>query len=295
MAGAEASDAVMMSCELKELGPVSEIMKLLECPICKGLPIPPIWNCDNGHISCDQCKSQLDECGLCRAPFAGGRNFFMEGVVNDCLVTCPYAEVGCGAVFRTHFMKNHAAECKFGPKIKWISCQNGNFPPNAIKGGRQHGVDLFIIRAPHMGSTTPGKLYEFAPPGVHPGGSKATLAWGGGERHKFSYEVLVAPLGHVSWVTSQNGDTTHNAVIGGVSETGETLYIGRFLHEDNLINGKIHPSHRCCYIGVNGREIASSTYEILVKVDLPPPTESNDDSTMNRNISDNDDMPAYYS
>lgn len=75
------------------------------------------------------------------------------------------------------------------PKIKWISCQNGNFPPNAIKGGRQHGVDLFIIRAPHMGSTTPGKLYEFAPPGVHPGGSKATLAWGGGERHKFSYEV----------------------------------------------------------------------------------------------------------
>jgi len=264
----EGSDAVMMSCEIKELGSTSVIMKSLECPICQGVPLPPIWNCENGHIACDQCRNQLKECGLCRSEFTGGRNFFMEEVVNNCTVSCPYAEAGCEAVFTTVFMKTHAAECKFGPQIKWIACQQGHFPPNAVQGGLQHDVKLFVIRAPHMGSNTPGKLFEYHPPGVPDGVSTASLAWGGGERFKPSYEVLVAPAERVNWIPSQDGLIVEKAVVGGKSETGETLYIGRFIREGHLIIGKIHPSHHCCYIGVNGKEIASTRYEILVKVDF---------------------------
>jgi len=258
---------------LKEIGPVEEIKKLLECPICQGVPIPPIWNCENGHIACSQCRPRISECGLCRADFDGGRNLFMEEVVTQCTITCPYADKGCDGAFKVHQMKEHAAQCRFGPKIKWISSAGGSLPFNAVEGGRQHGVKLYVIRAPHHGSITPGKLYEYPPPGI-PGAdvSWASLAWGGNENFKHRYEVLVAPPGYLKWIPSELGQAVPNAVVGGLSEVGsETLYIGRYQHEGQLINGKIQPSHRACYIGINGREIASRTYEILVEVPQPEP------------------------
>lgn len=55
------------------------------------------------------------------------------------------------------------------------------------------------------------------------------------------------------------------AVEGGYSEDGhEILYVGRALYDNYLIPGKVQPSHNCCYIPYQEKEIAVQTYEILV-------------------------------
>jgi E3 ubiquitin-protein ligase SIAH1 len=108
-------NAFIYSCEIKNLGSSSEIVKLLECPICRSIPIPPIWNCLSGHIACDHCHSRMNVCGLCRRAFASdGRNLFMEAVISDCDLTCPFAENGCKEIFKGNVMPTHASECQYG-------------------------------------------------------------------------------------------------------------------------------------------------------------------------------------
>lgn len=56
-----------------------------------------------------------------------------------------------------------------------------------------------------------------------------------------------------------------NAVPGGRTNSGETLYIGRAWHAGALTPGKIHPSHGNLYIPYNGGEVAIGTYEVLIE------------------------------
>lgn len=77
------------------------------------------------------------------------------------------------------------------------------------------------------------------------------------------FEVLLDD--NYSWVESSDGALHENAVIGGHTENGETLFIGRAMHDEHLIPGKIHPSHECIYVSYCGAEIAYTKYEILVK------------------------------
>lgn len=48
----------------------------------------------------------------------------------------------------------------------------------------------------------------------------------------------------------------------------ETLYIGRSEHNGHLIPGKVAPSHKVCYISFDGKEIAKSSYEILIDLNV---------------------------
>lgn len=60
-------------------------------------------------------------------------------------------------------------------------------------------------------------------------------------------QVLVAPTGSLSWIDGEGGAVPSNAVIGGQANDGETLYIGRVVHNGTVTVGKIHPSHGVCY------------------------------------------------
>jgi len=59
-----------------------------------------------------------------------------------------------------------------------------------------------------------------------------------------------------------------------MSEDGETLYIGRFPIGEDLVVGKIHPSHKVAYVPYKWKEVASSTYEILVELKNKPKSDS---------------------
>jgi len=90
------------------------IGKLLLCPVCQGVPTPPIYMCEKGHNICDTCGPYLMECGLCREPIIGARNFFMESVIYGSTFTCAYVDEGCTAQMKGDQLKDHIKGCQYG-------------------------------------------------------------------------------------------------------------------------------------------------------------------------------------
>ena len=52
----------------------SELTSLFECPVCFDYALPPIYQCDSGHIVCAECWTKLKTCPTCRS--AVGKNYF---------------------------------------------------------------------------------------------------------------------------------------------------------------------------------------------------------------------------
>lgn len=67
----------------------------------------------------------------------------------------------------------------------------------------------------------------------------------------------------VVWAACAPGEIAPGALQGGVTETGERLYIGRAEHEGSLTIGKVQLSHKVCYIPYGGKEVACQQYEVL--------------------------------
>lgn len=124
-----------------------------------------------------------------------------------------------------------------------------------MKGGREENQTLFIGRAAHCGSLTPGKVPEEE--------KVCHIPWGCNSNAKEDFEVLVGSNNY-SWVAAEGGHVPINAFAAGHSEQGETLYIGRVKFEDTLIVGKIQPSHAVCYIAFEAKELNFKKYEVLV-------------------------------
>lgn len=62
------------------------------------------------------------------------------------------------------------------------------------------------------------------------------------------------------------GAVPFNAVKGGHTINGETLYIGRAHWQGSLTVGKIHPSHQTLYIPYGGQEVPiKANYEVLIE------------------------------
>jgi len=139
----------------------------------------------------------------------------------------------------------------------WVAAEAGNVPEGAVVSGFDNGQDLYVGRASHEGELIPGKLL--------PAHGVVYIPWGGLEIAKEEYEVFVAAPDAVSWVPSSGGSVPDNAIPGGLSEDGQTLYIGRAPHEGTMTSGKIHPSHGNLYISYGGAEIGFPDYEVLVK------------------------------
>ncbi|XP_026318572.1 uncharacterized protein LOC113229255 [Hyposmocoma kahamanoa] len=73
--------------------------------------------------------------------------------------------------------------CARPETIRWIEARNGLIPPNAVAAGNtSNGEPLYIGRAKHQGSLTPGK--------VHPSHKCLYISYGGQEIPHHSYEVL---------------------------------------------------------------------------------------------------------
>jgi hypothetical protein len=63
----EPKDAKRRSSECQSYNEES-IAACLECPVCFENPmLPPIRQCENGHVLCDSCSSRCSECPQCRA------------------------------------------------------------------------------------------------------------------------------------------------------------------------------------------------------------------------------------
>lgn len=56
-----------------------DLVNLFECPVCFDYALPPILQCQSGHIVCSQCRQKLSSCPTCRGPL-GKTNLFESGV-----------------------------------------------------------------------------------------------------------------------------------------------------------------------------------------------------------------------
>lgn len=142
-------------------------------------------------------------------------------------------------------------------KATWVGASAyGPIPPNAIVAGNDSdGTTIYVGRCFHEGDQLPAK--------VMPSKQVAYISFNGQEIPKHSYEMLCN--GNVTWVQSGHGQVVHNAVPGGRTSGGETLYIGRGWHAGALTPGKVHPSHGSLYIPYGGGEVALKSYEILIE------------------------------
>ncbi|CAE5963142.1 unnamed protein product [Arabidopsis arenosa] len=65
-------------------------LDLLDCPICCNALTMPIFQCDNGHIACSSCCTELrNKCPSCTLPIGNYRSRIMERVVVAVIVPCP--------------------------------------------------------------------------------------------------------------------------------------------------------------------------------------------------------------
>ncbi|CAG7729835.1 unnamed protein product [Allacma fusca] len=126
--------------DLKEGTPTNELQRILECPVCKAVPLPPIFNCAKGHIICGKCREQLKECGLCTANFTDSRNFVLEDIVLSSKIACEFRELGCAMILSGCDFKGHVEKCDFRP----LRCFQGSFE------GCKHAVVDFQNYTKHL-------------------------------------------------------------------------------------------------------------------------------------------------
>uniref|UniRef100_A0A1I8NZK1 Farnesoic acid O-methyl transferase domain-containing protein n=1 Tax=Stomoxys calcitrans TaxID=35570 RepID=A0A1I8NZK1_STOCA len=123
---------------------------------------------------------------------------------------------------------------------------------------------------------TPPKATSYA---YQPVSSGATMGYPSQQAHQISTPTMATSYTHQpvpprvpsiypsltpqeSWVPATNGTIPPNAVSGG-RDGHEQLYIARARHAADLIPGKLHPSHGCCYVAFGGEEHSHRQYEVL--------------------------------
>jgi len=86
--------------------------KILECPVCY-LACPPtrIWQCNNGHLTCDICHSHTRLCPLCRTQFSNVRPLAAERLAAQLPTPCKNQPYGCLTNLPWTEKLEHETEC----------------------------------------------------------------------------------------------------------------------------------------------------------------------------------------
>ncbi|GAB4832354.1 hypothetical protein Ancab_006370 [Ancistrocladus abbreviatus] len=100
-------------------GSVSVILSdpdVLDCPICFEPLTIPVFQCDNGHISCSSCCIKVsNKCPLCFKIIGHNRCRAMEKVIESVKVPCCYVRYGCRAVVNYCKKLDHEGICIYAP------------------------------------------------------------------------------------------------------------------------------------------------------------------------------------
>lgn len=92
-----------------------DLVNLFECPVCFDYALPPILQCQSGHIVCSQCRQKLSSCPTCRGPLGNIRNLGMEKVADTILFPCKYQNNGCSTSLMHKHKLEHEDSCDFRP------------------------------------------------------------------------------------------------------------------------------------------------------------------------------------
>ena len=69
-------------------------LKDIECPVCLRIPrSSPVFQCENGHIVCNECHPKLVICSVCRIPLGKIRSRISEMVLVKLPSACKFRHV----------------------------------------------------------------------------------------------------------------------------------------------------------------------------------------------------------
>lgn len=86
----------------------------LECPICLLIPRkPPVYQCDNGHIICNKCHSNVSICPICRVRLRKTRSLVSEKVLPLIIGTCQFTNHGCNVKLLNTELDDHELVCLY--------------------------------------------------------------------------------------------------------------------------------------------------------------------------------------
>jgi len=95
--------------------PLQELINLFECPVCFDYALPPILQCQSGHIVCSTCRPKLTCCPSCRSPLTNIRNLSMEKLANSVQFPCKYTTNGCKEMMSHDKKYEHEDQCELRP------------------------------------------------------------------------------------------------------------------------------------------------------------------------------------
>lgn len=96
-------------------GMSADLAQLFECPVCFDYVLPPIIQCDSGHLICESCRPKLQLCPACRGNLGGVRNLAMEKVAESVLFPCKYVNSGCALRLLHKDKRTHEETCEYRP------------------------------------------------------------------------------------------------------------------------------------------------------------------------------------
>ncbi|VDM33557.1 unnamed protein product [Hydatigera taeniaeformis] len=141
--------------------------------------------------------------------------------------------------------------------LSWIPMSGREIPCGAIE------VDdgIFVARGELDGEKIPGKYVARY--------QTCYVPYGGKEHELQECEILcdtsVGCDGSCyKWVRDSDGDVPKHAIVAGVANDGQPLFVCKAPVEGELCVGKVHKGHSSAYIPYGGEEHSVENYEVLV-------------------------------
>ncbi|XP_039894097.1 E3 ubiquitin-protein ligase Siah2 isoform X3 [Simochromis diagramma] len=149
------------------VGQSSELTALFECPVCFDYVLPPILQCQAGHLVCNQCRQKLSCCPTCRGPLTPSiRNLAMEKVAS----TLPFPCKGEDIVFL-------ATDINLPGAVDWVmmqSCFSHHFMLVLEKQEKYEGHQQFFAVVLLIGTRKQAENFAYR---LELNGNRRRLTW----------------------------------------------------------------------------------------------------------------------
>ncbi|CAA0833980.1 E3 ubiquitin-protein ligase SINA-like 10 [Striga hermonthica] len=87
---------------------------VLDCPICLEPLYPPVYQCENGHVTCEVCCDKMKrKCPTCGWPIGHNRCRAVEKILDSIKFSCPNAWLGCPETITLSKRVEHTKTCGF--------------------------------------------------------------------------------------------------------------------------------------------------------------------------------------
>lgn len=91
-----------------------DLKDVLECPVCLRIPrCAPIFQCERGHVVCNECHPKLVTCPVCRLPLGKTRSLISEKVLSRLPTVCKFCDYGCTIEMMKSDLESHEKECLY--------------------------------------------------------------------------------------------------------------------------------------------------------------------------------------